>query len=163
MSESNNFTIYFGTDTVIAYVRMNAISEVKNCCALRKFHQISFGGKDINLVFIQVHFELIYDLHVVIVFQSSTNTRKPFVHAPFTFYPFVSPVSCKSTFCDFIHSFCSYLNFNPFVFRSFHRYVKTFISVRFGHTQPVTQSLWIGLVHICYQSEDMPTLYLFQF
>ena len=63
----------------------------------------------------------------------------------------------------FVHTLGADLYFNPLAFRPHHRDVQTFVSVGFGHTEPVAKSFGIGAIHIGDDAEDLPAILLFLF
>ena len=148
---------------MVSHVGVYSVCKVEHGGTFRKLHQVAFRCEDEYLIFIEIHLELVNHLSVIIVLQCPTDACQPFVHAAFSLYSFVSPVCGKSTFSHFVHTFGAYLHLHPFVFRSLHCDVQALISIGFWHTEPVTQSFRIRLIHICHKSKHVPALHLFQF
>ena len=59
-----------------------------------------------------------------------------------------------------VHTLGAYLHLHPLVLRAKNRDVQTLIAVGFGHAQPVSQALGVGLVHVCHDGVDLPALHL---
>src|SRR3712207_7442345 len=64
LPKRNSLTIYFTTYTSITNIRMDMISKIQDGCSLRKLEQISLWSKDIDLILIKIHLELIHQLKV---------------------------------------------------------------------------------------------------
>ena len=135
-------------DTFIADPRMNMISEIEYSCSFGKFEQITFRGENKHFIFIQIHFELVHQLQVIVCLECTAYVVQPFIQSGFPFYAFVSPMCGKSTLSYFVHTFSTNLYFHPFVLRSKHSYMQTFISVGFRNRKPVAKSFGVWHVHI---------------
>ena len=65
---------------------------------------------------------------------------------------------CKSVFGYCVHSLGANLHLNPFVLWPEHGYVQAFVAVAFGYAQPVAQAFGVGLVHVGYNTVNLPAL-----
>ena len=103
-------------------------------------------------------------MYIIAGFKNRANFSYPFVNSAFSaFYAFISPMGGKSVFCYSVHTFCTYLYFHPFVLRSENCDVQTFVTIAFGHAQPIAQSFWIRLIHIGNNTINLPTFLFFLF
>ena len=59
---------------------------------------------------------------------------------------------------NIVHALGAYLHFHPFIFRSEHSDVEALIAIALRHAEPVTQSFWVGLIHIGDDGVDLPAL-----
>ena len=105
------------------------------------------------------HFQII----PIRVLQCFPDRGQPFIQATLSLYPFVAPMGSQSTFGHSIHTFGTYLDLYPCIFRTKYRDVKTFVSIAFRNTEPVTQTFGVRLVHIGNNTINLPTLHLFPF
>src|SRR3712207_572096 len=134
LPKRNSLTIYFTTYTSITNIRMDMISKIQDGCSLRKLEQISLWSKDIDLILIKIHLELIHQLKVIIILKGRTYICQPLINTAFTLYAFIPPMRSKTTLRYLIHALCTNLNLYPFVFRPQHRNMQTLITIAFGYT-----------------------------
>ena len=111
----------FGTDTMVAHIGVDGIGKIQYSGTFGKLEQVPLRGEHENFIFIQIHFELVHELEVVVVLQRAAYVVKPFVHSAFSaFNTFVSPMRGQSSFGYFVHSPGTYLYLYPALFRSQH-------------------------------------------
>ena len=127
---------------------MYVVCKVEDGGTLGKLEKVAFGGEHKHFVFIEVHLELVHELHVVAGFKGGPYVGEPFVKTAFSLYSFVTPVCSQAFFCNFVHSFCAYLHLYPFVLRAEYGDVKALVAVRLWHGKPVAQPFGVGLVHV---------------
>ena len=70
---------------------------------------------------------------------------------------------CKSMFRNLVHSFSADLHFHPFVVRTEDGNMQALISVSLWYRQPIAQSFWVWLIHICNYRIYLPALHLLFF
>ena len=135
LSEAYGPSVDFTSHAVVANTRVDIVGEIKHSGTFREVEQITLRGKYIHLIFLQICGELVHQLQIVIILQCTSDIGKPFVNAAFSLSDtFIAPVGSQTMLGDIIHTFCSDLDFHPFLFRTQYGGVQTFISItlRYG-------------------------------
>ena len=116
---------------------MDRESKVEHGRPFGQLDQFACRGEDIDLVFVQVHLEILHQVERVVLFrfQGGTDSVQEFVHAAGT---------------D--------LHFHPFVLWSHHGDMQTFVTVRFRDRYPVLHAFRVRLVHIGDDRVDLPAV-----
>ena len=149
---------------MVAHIGVDGIGKIQYSGTFGKLEQVPLRGEHENFIFIQIHFELVHELEVVVVLQRAAYVVEPFVHSAFSaFNTFVSPMRGQSSFGYFVHSFGSDLHFHPFVLRPEDRDMQAFVTVAFGDGQPIPQPFGVGLIHVRDDGINLPAFHLFFF
>ena len=69
-------------------------------------------------------------------------------------------MSRQSVFGNFIHALSTDLHFNPFVLWPKYSDMQTLVAIALRYAEPIAQALGVGLVHVCDDRVDLPTLHL---
>ena len=138
---------------------MNGESKVQHRSPLGQLADLTVGSEYENLLLIHIQRKVLAHLiRVGVVLQNLADAGHHAVGRTLALDPFVRPVSSQTTLRNVIHAACAYLNLHPSVLRSVHRNMQRLVTVALGHAQPVTQTLWVGLVHIGHYAIDLPAL-----
>ena len=161
LAELHILSVHAGTCTPASQVGVDGKGKVEYGGSLWQFVQIAFGSEHKHFVLVQVQFELVHGIQVVVgVFQRFPDGVQPFVQTAFTLDAFVSPVSGQAFFGNLIHTFRTDLYFHPFTFRSHDSDVQRLVSVALRYGQPVAQTFGVGQVHVGYDGVGLPALLL---
>ena len=164
LSEAYGPSVDFTSHAVVANTRVDIVGEIEHSGSFREVEQITLRGKYIHLIFLQICGELVHQLQIVIILQCTSDIGKPFVNAAFSLSDtFIAPVGSKTMLGYIVHTFCSDLDFHPFLFRTQYGGVQTFISITLRYGQPVTHTLRIRLIHVRDDGEHLPALFVFHF
>ena len=153
-----------GSYALVAHLRMNVIGEIEHRCTHRQLEDVALWREDKHLIFLKVEAELVHELGIVVRLESATDACQPFLHATFArANALVAPMCSQSVLGNIVHSFCTNLHLNPFLFRSENRDVEAFVAVALGHRKPVAHTFRVALVHIGNDTEHLPALHLLAF
>lgn len=127
---------------------MDRESKVEHGRPFGQLDQFACRGEDIDLVFVQVHLEILHQVERVVLFrfQGGTDSVQEFVQPAFRLSSFIFPVSGQSPFGNFVHAAGTDLHFHPFVLWSHHGDMQTFVTVRFRDRYPVLHAFRVRLV-----------------
>ena len=139
---------------------MDRESKVEHGRPFGQLDQFACRGEDIDLVFVQVHLEILHQVERVVLFrfQGGTDSVQEFVQPAFRLSSFIFPVSGQSPFGNFVHAAGTDLHFHPFVLWSHHGDMQTFVTVRFRDRYPVLHAFRVRLVHIGDDRVDLPAV-----
>ena len=151
---------YFAAHALAADVGVDRECEVEHRGSFRQFLELTVGGKDKHLLVVEIESEFTDCLAVIHLFalQHLAHALEELVHSGFALSALVFPVRCHTFLGHFVHALSSNLHFNPFVFRAENSSMQRLIAVGLGDRQPVTQTLGVGLVHICHHGISLPAL-----
>ena len=161
LSEGDGSSVNLSAHTGVADAGVDVVGEVEYCGSLLEVQQVALWCKYVYFVFLQVGGKLVHQLQVVIVFEGCTDVGKPFVDTAFSLLDaLVAPVGSQSVLCNIVHALGSDLYLYPFVFRTQHSGMQTFITVALRHAEPVAHTLWVWLIHVGDEGKGLPALHI---
>ena len=161
LSEGDGSSVNLSAHTGIADAGVDIVGKVEYCSSLLEVQQVALWSEHVYFVFLQVGGKLVHQLQVVIVFEGRTDIGKPFVDTAFSLLDtLVAPVGSESVLCNIVHALGSDLYLYPFVFRTQHSGMQTFITVALRHAEPVAHTLWVWLIHVGDEGKGLPALHI---
>jgi len=162
--EGNDLAVYLCTDTMKSNFTMNFKCKINWCRFYWESLKITFWCKDIDFILIEIQFEVFKQIFSSFIFRDIFKYISYPVNPVFkvlsrcSFILFVSPMCSYPFFSNFIHFFCSYLNFNEPSFRSYYSCMNQLVTICFRNRDIIFQSIRNWSINIVNNAEYGKTI-----
>ena len=150
-------------DAVAPDVGMDGEGEVEHCRPLGQLKYLPLGRKDVHLLVVQVHPEVLDHLilrQLVAHLQHPPRLGHQVVQPGLALDPLIPPVRRQTSLGDLIHPLGPDLHLHPAVLRTHDGDMEALIAVALRDGDPVLKPLRIGLIHVGDDGVDMPAVAL---